>query len=253
MKRLIIWICLLNLGGCVGQGDWGSSVHWPTGGEFSSAARTAAADPAVWVPVLTAGLMLATDVDKKWSEDLAEDQPLFGDEAQKLSSTLRDISSGAYVLTAMLAPSPTWQDKFQGVSVGLATAALDGAVSYGLKEALGRERPDGSNDLSMPSGHASKAASRTHMARRNLTYIDMPDWSRQTLNVSLHAVAIGTGLARVEARKHHLADVLVGYAMGNFLAGFMHAAFFDAAGTGPQLSFQAVDEGGALTLTLPLR
>ncbi len=253
MRVLLTWMGLLCLGGCVGQGNWGSSVHWPTGSQFSEAARTAAKDPTVWVPVLTAGVMLAADVDKKWSEDLAEDQPLFGDDAEKISSNLRDVASGAYVLTALIAPSPTLQDKFKGISVGVATAALDGAVSYSLKEAVGRERPDGSNDRSMPSGHASKAASRTHMARRNLAYIDMPDWSRQTLNVSLHAVAIGTGLARVEARKHYLADVLVGYALGNFLAGFMYEAFLDSDVDGPQISFQSVDQGGAFTLTLPLQ
>ena len=252
MRLLLTWMCLLSLGGCVGQGEWGSTVHWPTGSQFSAAARTAATDPTVWVPVLTAGVMLAADVDDKWSEDLAEDQPLFGDDAEKISSTLRDVASGAYVLTALIAPSPTLQDKFNGVSVGLATAALDGAVSYGLKEVVGRERPDGSNDRSMPSGHASKAASRTNMARRNLAYIDMPGWSRQSLNVSLHAVAIGAGLARVEARKHHLADVLVGYALGNFLAGFMYEAFFETDLDGPRLSFQAVDQGGAFTLTMPL-
>ena len=150
-----------------------------------------------------------------------------------------------------IAPSPTLQDKFKGVSVGLATAALDGVVSYGLKEVVGRERPDGSNDRSMPSGHASKAASRTYMARRNLAYIDMPNWSRQSLNVSLHAVAIGTGLARVEARKHHLADVMVGYALGNFLAA-RYEAFFESDLDGPRISFQAVDQGGSFTLTLPL-
>jgi len=252
LRTLLTWICLLGLGGCVGQGGWGSAAHWPTGSQLSEAARTAAKDPTVWVPVLTAGAMLAADVDKKWSEDLADDQPLFGDDADKISSTLRDVASGAYVLTALIAPSPTVQDKFKGISVGVATAVLDGVVSYSLKEAVGRERPDGSNDRSMPSGHASKAASRTYMARRNLAYIDMPEWSRQTLNVSLHAVAIGTGLARVEARKHHLADVLVGYALGNFLAGFMYEAFLESDLDGPQISFQAVDQGGAFTLTLPL-
>lgn len=253
MRVSVACICLFALGGCAGQGNWGSDVSWPEAGRFAEAARTAATDPAVWVPVLTAGVLIAADVDDKWSEDLADDQPLFGDDAEKLSSDLRDVASGAYVLSAILAPSPTLNDKFKGISVGVATAVLDGAVSHVVKEGGGRERPDGSNDRSMASGHASIAASRTTMARRNLDYIDMPNWTRQSLNVSLHAVAVGAGLARVEARKHHLGDVLVGYALGNFLASFMYEAFFEADVDASQISFQSLDQGGALTLTIPLR
>ncbi len=252
MRVVFTWLVLLCSGGCVGHGNFGSNAHWPSLDELSSAARSAATDPTVWVPVATAGVLLAADVDDKWSEDLADDQPLFGDDAEDISSKLRDVASGAYVLTALLAPSPTVGDKFKAVSVGMATAALDGVVSYGVKDLVRRERPDGSNDRSMASGHASKAASRTTMARRNLAYMEMPAWTRHTLDISLHTVAVGTGLARVEARKHHLTDVLVGYALGNFIAAFMYEAFLENDLEGPKVSFQPLHQGGALTLTVPV-
>ena len=105
----------------------------------------------------------------------------------------------------------------------------------------------------MPSGHASKAASRTAMARYNLTHIDMPLWSKHSLDWALHGVAIGAGLARVEAGKHHLSDVMVGYALGNFIARFMHEAFLVGHTAGAQIAFIPVEQGGAFTLTVPLR
>ena len=205
------------------------------------------------MPLAGAAVLLAADVDQQYSEDLWDDQPLFGDDAEDISSDLRDVASGAYVLTALLAPSPTFGAKAKGLAVGAATAITDGVVNRGLKDLIQRERPDKSNDNSMPSGHASKAASRTAMARYNLTHIEMPNWSKHTLNWTLHGVAVGTGLARVEAGKHHLSDVMVGYALGNFIARFMHEAFLVGHARGAQISFVPVDQGGAFTLKVPLR
>ena len=247
---LILFGCLL-LGGCVGQGQWGTEVRLSSG-NLASAARNAALDPHTWVPLATAGLLIAADVDKDWSEDLAENQDIFGDDAEDVSDDLRDLATAAYVITALVAPSDTAADKAKGLMVGGATMALDGALNKGLKEITGRERPDETNDYSMPSGHASKAASRTAMAIRNLDYIDMPGWSRDVASWSLRGVAVGTGLARVEAERHYLSDVIVGYAIGQFVARFMHEAFFVPDSGGPQISFTPVPEGGALTIKVPL-
>lgn len=253
MKITAVVLTVLLLGGCVGSGHWGESARWPTTSKFGDAARIAATDPQTWLPLATATLLIAADVDDKWSEDMAEEQPLFGDDAEDVSDDLRDVSSAAYLFTALLAPSPTVGAKVKGLAVGAGTAIVDGVLSNGLKEVIGRERPDGSNDRSMPSGHASKASSRTAMAIRNLRDIEMPNWSRQVANWSLHGVAVGTGLARVEARKHHLSDVFVGYAIGNFVAGFMYEAFLEGHSSQAMISFQPLPEGGALTLTVPVR
>lgn len=253
MKGIIVVLAVMHLSGCIGQGNWGESAGFSQGKSMSQAAMEAAKSPQTWVPLVTAGVLVVADVDEQWSEDLYQDQPLFGDDAQSVSSDLRDIASGAYVLTALLAPSPTVGAKMRGLAVGAGTAVLDGVVNEGLKDLTQRERPDGSNDNSMPSGHASKAASRTYMARYNLRHIDMPEWSRQVANWGLHGVAIGTGLARVEAGKHHLSDVLVGYALGNFVAQFMQFAFLDGRDDGTQITFDPVERGGVLTLSMPVR
>ena len=244
---------ILLMSGCVSGGNWGEGARWPSGANLVAAAKSAATDPNTWVPLATAGVLLAADVDEKWSRDLAEDQKIFGGDAEDTSDDLRDVATGAYVLTALLAPSDYFGDKARGLSVGAATMVVDGVLTTALKEAVGRERPDGSNDKSMPSGHASKAASRTAMAIRNLDAFDMPDWSRGLATWSLRGLALGTGLARVEAEKHHLSDVLVGYAVGQFVAHFMYEAFFEGEADGPQITFAPVPGGGgAMTLTVPL-
>jgi membrane-associated phospholipid phosphatase len=253
VKIFVVGMAVALLGGCVGSGNWGEGPRWPSSGTFTQAASKAATDPQTWLPLATATLLIVADVDDKWSQDLADDQPLFGDDAEDVSDDLRDVASGAYLLTALLAPSPTIGAKARGLAVGAGTAMVDGVLSRGLKDVINRERPDGSNDRSMPSGHASKASSRTAMALRNLRDINMPDWSRHVANWSLHGVAVGAGLARVEARKHHLSDVFVGYAIGNFVASFMYEAFLDGHSSQALISFQPVADGGALTLTLPLR
>ena len=193
--------------------------------EFGQAAKTAATDPQTWVPLVGAVALQIDNVDEKWSEDLAADQPLFGDDAEDVSDDLRDVATGAYVVTALLAPSEKFGHKARGLAVGAGTMILDGVFSQGIKDLSKRERPDGSNDQSMPSGHGSKAASRTNMAIRNLKYMNLEPWQRSVLTWGLHGVAAGTGLARVEARKHHLSDVMVGYAVGHFVSTFMYEAF----------------------------
>ena len=257
-----IILCLsVLLGGCISQGaaskagtsSWGGQVQWPSAAKFAKAARSSAVDPQTWVPVLAAGVLIAADVDDQWSEDLADDQPLFGSDAEDVSDDLRDLSTAAYVISALIVPSDSLADKSKGFAVGLGTMALDGIVNQGIKDLTGRRRPDDSNNNSFPSGHASKAASRTHLAINNIRQIDMPGWAKSTSIWGLHGVAVGTGLARVEARKHHLSDVLVGYALGNYIASFMNKAFSLQSVEGLEVGFQAVGNGGAFTISIPLR
>lgn len=246
-------VLLIYITGCVSpQGDagWGARPAGDSG--WWDAAKEAATDPEVWVPALTAGVLIAADVDKQWSRDMAEDRSVFGDDALDRSDDLRDLATVAYVATALAAPSASTTDKFRGLGVGAATMILDGVVTEALKRGVSRTRPTGENDRSLPSGHASKAASRTAMALHNLEHIDMPAWSRHASNWALHSVALGAGIARVEGGKHYLADVLLGYATGQLVARFMQNALLAEDGGGA-LTFAPVAGGGALTLTLPLR
>jgi membrane-associated phospholipid phosphatase len=79
------------------------------------------------------------------------------------------------------------------------------AETWLLKQTVHKERPDGSNDQSFPSGHASAAFQAASFVQRR--YDDLPAWPGYLL-------ATYTGWTRVEAKKHFTSDVLAGAALG---------------------------------------
>jgi membrane-associated phospholipid phosphatase len=84
----------------------------------------------------------------------------------------------------------------------LVTAAL---LAKGLKYAVGRERPDGSNNLSFPSGHAMTAFCFAPVLAK---------YGGWELGVSAYTLATVTALARVQGYHHYLSDVLAGATLG---------------------------------------
>jgi len=85
-------------------------------------------------------------------------------------------------------------------------ALLDATVVVtGLKYTVGRERPDGSNNQSFPSGHSITAFCFAPVVTRY--------WGWEA-GVPAYLLATVTGLARVEGDHHYLSDVLAGATLG---------------------------------------
>lgn len=84
----------------------------------------------------------------------------------------------------------------------LVTAAV---VATGLKYAVGRERPDKSDNLSFPSGHAITAFCVGPVVTKYF------GWEA---GAAAYVLAAVTGLARVEGLHHYLSDVLAGATLG---------------------------------------
>lgn len=249
----VFTLCLIA--GCAGNppdNSWGSSARWPTGEHLGAALKTAAFDPVSWAPLAGAALLSVGDLDDDVTDWAMDETPLFGGDALGRSDDFRDLLGAGYVVTALIAPSDSIADKARGLGVGLLSFALEGAVSEGLKDVTGRERPNGSNDRSFPSGHATNSAARAHLIRRNLAAIDMPGWARTGLNATAYTMAASGSFARVEGGKHHMSDVLAGFALGNFIARFVSEAFLPGD-AGLQLSATPLSGGAAMSITLPLR
>jgi PAP2 superfamily protein len=82
---------------------------------------------------------------------------------------------------------------------------LDGVLTAGLKFATHRERPDGSNSQSFPSGHASVTFATATVIERHL------GWKYSALG---YAIASYVAASRLHDNRHYLSDVVFGAAVG---------------------------------------
>ena len=97
-------------------------------------------------------------------------------------------------------------DRFRAATYDMSQAVIvNGAYTFAIKNAVGRQRPDGGDRLSFPSGHTSNAfAVATVWARHYGTKAAIPAYAAAGL----------VGVSRMASRKHHLSDVVVGAALG---------------------------------------
>jgi membrane-associated phospholipid phosphatase len=255
-RGLLMFLALVMLfaSGCAtvpeGQRAWGEDATLTPGWDrVRESAINAARDPHVWVPLAGAAVFQIGDWDHEVAEWAQRETPVFGSQrnAERWSDDLRTASAYSYALTVLFTPSGDepgewFRNKARGVGVQLAARALTSWSTQGLKDSVGRERPDGSNDLSFPSGHTSSSAVNTMLASRNLRAIEMAPGTRRVLNAGLLTLTLGTSWARIEAGKHYPSDTLFGMALGNWFAMFINDAF---------LGYDAGDRRGVLFEAVP--
>ncbi|HEY6641455.1 phosphatase PAP2 family protein [Povalibacter sp.] len=235
--------------------DWGEDATIAPGWDrVRSAATIAAKDPWVWAPLVGAAVFQIDDWDRRTSDWARDHTPVFGSQrnAENWSDDLRNASALAHYITIAATPSgPDAGDwlvnKAKGTLVGIAAVSSTVLVTNGLKDVADRERPNGDDSASFPSGHTSASAVHTRLASRNLQSIDMSDGWRGAADAGLTALTLGTSWARIEAGWHYPSDTLVGMAIGNFLASFFNDAFLGLEqGSGTSLAMQAADGGATL-------
>ncbi|MGV6848388.1 MAG: phosphatase PAP2 family protein [Marinibacterium sp.] len=120
----------------------------------------------------------------------------------RLSTGLALGLGGAAVATTAL------KSDMPGFREGAKTAGATLLAVEALKFLVSEQRPDGSNDKSLPSGHTALAFSAA-------TYFDIRygDEYKPFVPV-MYGLAALTGLARVQAKKHHAWDVAAGAVIG---------------------------------------
>jgi len=78
-------------------------------------------------------------------------------------------------------------------------------LTFGVKVAVGRERPDGSNNRSFPSGHASGSFATATVLKRHYGL---------KVGIPAYIVAGYIAASRLSENKHYLSDVVFGAALG---------------------------------------
>jgi len=113
---------------------------------------------------------------------------------------------GAAVAGVFVAGRLSSGPRFRAMSYDLLDAfAINGVYTILLKTAVGRERPNGEDDKSFPSGHTSNAFALAAVAERHY------GWK---VGVPAYAVASAVAVSRLQRNKHYLSDVVAGAAVG---------------------------------------
>lgn len=222
--------------GCSTMADgrrWGEDATlrpgWKKAGDSAFAAATS---PMVVVPAAAALVLQVHDMDERLSRWAVGNTPLSGsnDRAERLSSDLRSVSLASFYLSVLATPGGDdpagWLlSKAKGTAVQASAAALGNEITFVLKDAVGRKRPNGKDDEGFPSGHASNAAMFTVLASRNVQTMSIPVQAKTGVVTALHAVMFGVAWERVEAGVHYPSDVLAGMALAYFIGAFVNDSF----------------------------
>jgi membrane-associated phospholipid phosphatase len=224
IRSVLSSILLTVLSGC---GLFPDAPGWKRAGQ---AAVSAAVAPATWLPLAGAAVFRVDDFDRRVSDWGIEHTPLFAspENADRASDWLFGATVAAYggtLVAGNAGAAERWATRWHNAAIGGATALTTGGTTLLLKEAVGRERPDGSEDASFPSLHAAGSTAFATLASRNLADLPLSGGQRTLAGAGLGALTLGTAWARIEAGQHYPSDVLAGAALGHFFALFFTEAF----------------------------
>ncbi len=226
--RITLLLALFSATGCTSTGnpELGETVTTTPGwSRLKQASSEALMDPNVWATLLSAVLLQADNLDEELSDQLREHTPIFGStqKADDAGDDFESLTKLAYVSTALLAPGPETPGEWLPTKIKILGAewlAVQTADSFTteVKELTKRDRPDDSDDRSFPSSTTTTASVQAQMANLNVKYLPINKSSKQAMSFTFNSFAALTAWAKVEAGKHHPADVLAGWAVGHFIA-----------------------------------
>jgi hypothetical protein len=251
----------LALSGCttVGAPRWGADVDPGEGlSRLGSSARSALADPAVYLPALGAAAVALSGRDAQWTDHAIEHKPVFGtaDRATRLTDEYRDGLDDLWKASILVLDSGDtaneWlTNKLRGSLVQVAAINTTFAVSNLVKENTSRREPgkppDEAEGQAALSNHATVPFARASLVRENLDRSGLPRALTVPLTVYAYGLATGSAWGRVEMGLHHVTDQLAGAAVGNFIALTVNRAFLPTAA---RLGVGAAADGWGLALSI---
>lgn len=134
----------------------------------------------------------------------AQDKPYHGDGPDDYLRLL-PVASAFALKACGVEGASSWQR----LVVNTATSyVLSSATAWGLKHAIHERRPDGTDNRSFPSGHATVAFAGAHALYKE--YARVSPW----IAVAGYGVATAVGVDRIARNRHHWYDVCAGAAIG---------------------------------------
>lgn len=215
------------------KGNWGKNALYPVKAEriiWSLKKNLSSAH--VWLPVAGAGVIVIGNYEDKISNWIAEEKHIFPDHktADDWSDINNQILKYQTYASTLLTPSAneenSWgdylQNKVRGAAVVVTSTSLPRYFHDRISETFPRQRPNKADMRSFPSSHATKASAYNMINIKNYEAINMDSNFRIGLITLNTGMAVITSWARVEGHRHNPTDVMIGYALGSFMSGFIY-------------------------------
>jgi membrane-associated phospholipid phosphatase len=157
------------------------------------------------MPALAGGAAIAVGatLDDEVARGLAAPDNGFG---QSLETGGQPLWTGGVVTVLFVAGRFSHGTRFRAASYDWLDAILvTGGYTTVLKELVGRERPNGEDDKSFPSGHTASAFALAAVTERHY------GWK---VGVPVYALATAVAVSRLQRDKHYLTDVIAGATLG---------------------------------------
>ena len=155
------------------------------------------------VPFLAGGA--ATGIASIWDEDVRREASA-NDWGESLETAGGPLWSSVFVAGMFTAGRFSHGTRFRPMTYDMLDAAIVNlAYTELIKVAVGRERPNGQDEKSFPSGHTSNAFALAAVAERHC------GWK---LGVPAYLAAGLIGVSRIQQDKHYLSDVVAGASLG---------------------------------------
>ncbi|UKT64886.1 phosphatase PAP2 family protein [Pedobacter mucosus] len=143
-------------------------------------------------------------LDLSTKAELQEDHPLF---AAHVDDYLQ-FAPAAAVYALNLSGIRGKHNLFDATLLYVTSGAIMGVSTHFVKQGVGRERPNGNNENSFPSGHTASAFMAAEFLHQE--YKDVNPW----LGYAGYFVAAATGTLRMYNNKHWFSDVVAGAGFG---------------------------------------
>lgn len=143
-------------------------------------------------------------LDYSTRAELQEDHPTFALHADNFLQ----FAPGAAFYALNLAGVKSKHGIVDGTAIYVLAEAIMAGSTFSVKHMVGRERPDGADNYSFPSGHTANAFAAAEFL--NQEYRDVSPW----IGYAGYTVATATGVLRMYNNKHWVSDVVAGAGFG---------------------------------------
>ncbi|QNK63409.1 phosphatase PAP2 family protein [Pedobacter sp. PAMC26386] len=143
-------------------------------------------------------------LDISTQAELHEDHPTFGLHADDLLQFAPGVAFYALNLSGVKSK----HSLVDGTALYVLSEAIMGGSTFSVKHIVGRERPNGADNFSFPSGHTANAFAAAEFL--NQEYRDVSPW----IGYAGYAAATATGVLRLYNNAHWLSDVVAGAGFG---------------------------------------